>query len=58
MLSKKWVKKAILATNVWMNWKGINCEIQDDFSLFKMGNVSLEKGSEVLNSQTTLVIIN
>lgn len=57
-MSKNYVKKAILATNIWINWKGINWgEIQDDFSLFKMGNVSLDKRSEVLNSQTTLAII-
>lgn len=33
-------------------------EMQDGFSLFKMGNVSLDKRSEVLNNQTSLVIIN
>lgn len=30
MLSKKWVNKTALASNVWINCKGINCgEIQD-----------------------------
>lgn len=56
---EKWVKEAILTTDVWMKWKGINwAEIRDDFSLFKMGNVSLDKRSEVFNSQITLVRIN
>lgn len=58
-MSEKWAEEAILTTNVWMKWKGIKwAEIQDDFSLFKMGNVSLNKRSEVFNCQTTLVHIN